>query len=99
MSNIKLNILEAIETLIFDCYDFEHHFDICQRSYAKAMKEYCDENFLIQLEIEEEVRWERDGQNYDVVSYTVSDFKVIDPDGKDIETNIKDSEILKSLRL
>ena len=95
----KTEILEAISTIDVNCWDFEHEYDNYQRGYAKTTKTVENENFTLVLEIEEEVRWERDGQIFEPVAKTISGLIVTDENGKEIEANITDKEILQNLGL
>lgn len=95
----KQEILDAISTIEINCWDFEHEYDNYQRGYAKTTKTIENENFTLVLEIEEEVRWERDGQSFEPVAKTISGLIVTDENGKEIQTNITDKEILQNLGL
>ena len=95
----KTEILEAISTIEINCWDFEHEYDRYQRGYAKTTKTVENENFTLVLEIEEEVRWERDGSSFEPVNKSISGLIVTDENGKEIEANITDKEILQTLGL
>ena len=95
----KTEILEAISTIEVNCWDFEHEYDNYQRGYAKITKTVENENFTLVLEIEEEVRWERDGQSFEPVAKTIAGLTVTDENCKEIEANITDKEILQALGL
>lgn len=95
----KTEILEAISTIEVNCWDFEHEYDNYQRGYAKTTKTVENENFTLVLEIEEEVRWERDGSGFEPVNKAIACLTVTDENGKEIEANITDKEILETLGL
>ncbi|MFZ2432514.1 MAG: hypothetical protein WAW57_15350 [Lutibacter sp.] len=95
----KQEILEAISTIEINCWDFEHEYDSYQRGYAKTTKTIENENFTLVLEIEEEVRWERDGSSFEPVNKSIAGLIVTDENGKEIEANITDKEILQTLGL
>jgi len=95
----KTDILEAISTIEVNCWDFEHEYDNYQRGYAKTTKTVENDSFILVLEIEEEVRWERDGQSFEPVNKAITGLIVTDENGKEIEANITDKEILQTLGL
>ena len=67
----KTEILDAISTIEINCWDFDHEYDNYQRGYAKTTKTIENENFTLVLEIEEEVRWERDGSSFEPVDKAI----------------------------
>lgn len=95
----KQEILDAISTIEINCWDFEHEYDNYQRGYAKTTKTIENDNFTLVLEIEEEVRWERDGQSFEPVNKSIAGLTITDINGKEIKNNITDKEILQTLGL
>jgi len=95
----KDEILQGIETVEINCWDFEHQYDGYKRAYAKCRKYIETENCNIILELEEEIRWDNDGTDFVPVSITVVDLLISNEDNKNIEIHITDKEILKTLGL
>ena len=90
---MKKEILKAIENIEVHYSDFDHEYDWSQRSYAKTTKNIDSDNYNITIEFEQEVRW--DGpDDYNPVHLAITDLKIIDVNGTEIETDIKDNEIL-----
>lgn len=90
---MKKEILKAIENIEIDDADFDHEYDWSNRSYAKCTKNIDSENYNITIEFEQEVRWE-DTDYYERVHLSITELIIIDISGQEIETDIKDNEIL-----
>ena len=90
---MRAEVLEAINTLEFESTDFSHDYDWSKISYDKCRKYVESENYNIEVEVEEVAKW--DSKNsYERHRLYITDFKVIDENGKEIESKIKDKEIL-----
>ena len=94
----KTEILEAISTIEVNCSDFDHEYDWSKRTYAKCTKSVESDNFNITLEFEEECRWNAPDDT-ERVNMAITGLTIIDENGKEIDTDIKDEEILNLLQL
>jgi hypothetical protein len=90
---MKKEILKAIENIEVHYSDFDHEYNWCRRTYAKCTKKIESENYNIEVEFEEEVRW-TGSDEYEFIHLAITDLKIIDVNGTEIETDIKDNEIL-----
>jgi hypothetical protein len=93
---MKNEILKAIGTIEIHYSDFDHDYDWSKRTYAKCIKTVESENYNIEVEFEEEARWTAP-DDYDIVNLAVAGIKITDENGLEIETDIKDKEILTAI--
>ena len=95
---IKQEILDAISNITIDCSDFDHVYDWSKRTYAKCTKYVESDNFNITIEFEEECRWNAPDDT-ERVNMAISGLIITDENGKEIDIDIKDEEILNLLQL
>ncbi len=95
MSKNKEEILDAISSMNIDYTDFTHELEDSHITYAKCKKTIETDNFNIELEVEERVRWSS-YDDYEFENLEILDFKVFDENGE-IKTKITDEEIINQI--
>lgn len=95
---IKTEILDAISNIVIDCSDFDHEYDWSKRTYAKCTKTVESDNYNINVEFEEECHWSAPDDT-ERVNMAITGLTIIDENGVEIDTDIKDEEILNLLQL
>lgn len=93
---MKTEILKAIGKIEIDHSEFDHEFDWSNRSYATCIKKIESENYNIELELEEEVKW-TDTDYYERVNILVIGLLITDENSQEIECDIKDFELKRAL--
>ena len=93
---MKTEILKAIELIDVDPCDFDHNYDWSRRTYAKCTKYVESENYNIKVEFEEEVKWQATDY-YERIGITITELKIIDENGTEHDTDIKDNEIINQI--
>lgn len=93
---MKKEILKAIANIEIEFSDFDHEFDWSNRTYATCIKKIETENYNLELELEEEVKW-TDTDYYERVNVLVTGLLITDENSEEVECEIKDFEIKKAL--
>ena len=92
---LKQEILNAISDLEINSYDFEHFLENGNISTAKNKFYIEKDNFSIELELRETVKWF--DYDYDKIDLEVLDYDVTVENGKLDLSNLTENEILKNL--
>lgn len=91
--DIKQEILNAIHTISLVNYEFDHQLEDCSTTYDTLKREVESENFNIEVEFTEEVKWSS-YDFYETENIEISSLYVYNENGEEIDTSsISDSEL------
>lgn len=89
----KQEILNGISEIQIDCSDFDQAFEGDEYSSAFCKKAIETENYNIEIELMETVRWTAYDEN-ELDSLEISELSITDLRGKEYEDKFTDDEIL-----
>jgi hypothetical protein len=92
----RQEILDGISTIRLDCQDFEQNFEGDQYSSAFCKKGVETENYNIDIEFKENVRW-TDYEDYEMEDLEIVDIVIIDIHGNDYSDNFTEDELLNCI--
>ena len=95
-TNTKKLFLNSFSKIKLISDDFNHVFDYDRYSSEMHSVDYEDNNFVILVTFEEEVKWDRDG-SYEFEDLHIGSLKIYDKEGEELFIDVTDEELLNAL--